>query len=81
MLQTFSENGHTWCTPKFLDRFNYKSKVKNIEGQGVRVHSLACSTLKVEGHVGVLGWGLGWMTSESIIHMNLHKPNNKLLNA
>jgi hypothetical protein len=29
--------------------------------------------------IGILGWGLGQMTSESIIHINLHKPNNKLI--
>jgi 3-dehydroquinate synthetase len=23
---------HSWCTPKFLDRFNYESKVKTSEG-------------------------------------------------
>jgi hypothetical protein len=32
----------------------------------------------VEGHVGALGWGLGRMTSKSIIHIDLHKPNNKV---
>jgi len=30
---------------------------------------LVCNTSGVEGHVGVPGWGLGQMTSESIIHM------------
>ncbi len=29
----------------------------------------------------VLRWGLGQMTSESIIHIDLHKLNNKLVNA
>jgi hypothetical protein len=37
--------------------------------------------LGVEGCVAALGWGLGWVTSESIIHTDLHKPNNKLINA
>jgi len=37
--------------------------------------------LGVEGHVGVSGWGLGRVTSGLIIHMNLHKLNNKLVNA
>jgi hypothetical protein len=30
--------------------------VKIAEGQGVRACSLACSTLGVEGRVGVPGW-------------------------
>jgi hypothetical protein len=36
-----------------------------------------------EGKRGIvaLAWGLGQMTSESIIHIDLHKPNNKLVNA
>jgi hypothetical protein len=55
-------------------------KVKTMEG-GVRACSLACNTLGVGGHVGAPGWGLGRLTSKSIIHMNLHKPNNKLVNA
>jgi hypothetical protein len=31
--------------------------------------------LGVKGHVGALGWGLGRVTSKSIIHTGLHKPN------
>jgi len=70
-----------WCTPKLFHRLNYKSKVKTSEGWRVGVHSLARSTSKgVEGRVGTSGWGLGWMTSRSIIHMDLYKPNNKLVN-
>jgi len=45
------------------------------------VRSLACNTLGVEGRTGALGWGLGRMTNRSIIHKNLHKLNNKLVNA
>jgi hypothetical protein len=45
------------------------------------VHTLSHSTSGVEGHVRALGWGLRRMTSESIIHMNLHRPNNKLVSA
>jgi hypothetical protein len=50
-----------------------------MKGEGVGVHSLIRSTLGVEGRVGALGWGLKQVTSESIIHTNLHKPNNKLV--
>jgi hypothetical protein len=42
---------------------------------------MARSTSGVEGRDGALGWGLGRVTSESIIHTDLHKPNNKLDSA
>jgi hypothetical protein len=56
-------------------------KVKTIEGEEVGACSLARSTLGVEGCARALGWGLGKLTSKSIIHADLHKPNNKLGNA
>jgi len=31
-------------------------KLKTVEREGVRVHSLVRSTLGVEGHAGTLGW-------------------------
>jgi len=31
-------------------------KVKTTEGEGVGTHPLACSTSRVEGRVGDLGW-------------------------
>jgi hypothetical protein len=54
--------------------------VKTTKGWRVQVCSLVCSTLGVEGRVRAPRLGLGRMTSESIIHQNLHKPNNKLVN-
>jgi hypothetical protein len=42
---------------------------------------LACNTLGVKGRARALVWGLGQMTNGSIIHMNLHKPNNTLVSA
>jgi hypothetical protein len=54
-------------------------KVKTTKGEGVGVCSLAHNTLREEGHVGAPGWGLGRRINESIIHTNLHKPNNKLV--
>jgi hypothetical protein len=56
-------------------------KVMTMEGKGVRTHSLAHNTSVVEGHVGVSGWGLGRLRSKSITYTDLHKPNNKLVNA
>jgi hypothetical protein len=35
----------------------------------------------VEGRVKTPRWGLEWVTSGSINHMDLHTPNNKLINA
>jgi hypothetical protein len=35
----------------------------------------------IGGHVEALRWGLGQVTNMSIIHMDLHKPNKKLVNA
>jgi len=56
-------------------------KVKTTEGEGVEAHSSGCSTSGVEGHVGAPGWGLGRLIIMSIIHIDLHKPNNKLVSV
>jgi hypothetical protein len=56
-------------------------KVKTTEGKGVGACFFACNILGVEGHVGVLGWGLGRLTSKFITHTDLHKPNDKLVSA
>jgi len=56
-------------------------KVKTTEGQGIEPRSLACSTSGIAGCARALGWGLRRVTSGSIIHMDLHKPNNKLVSA
>jgi hypothetical protein len=55
--------------------------VKTTKGEKIRAHSLICNTSRVEGGVGALGWGLRKLISKSIIHTELHKPNNKLVNA
>jgi hypothetical protein len=47
----------------------------------VGVHSIACDISKVEGCAGILGWGLRRETSESIIYIDLHKLNYKLVSA
>jgi hypothetical protein len=56
-------------------------KVKTIKGQGIKAHSLAHNISGVDGRAGALGWELRQVTSGSIIHMDLHKPNNKLVSA
>jgi hypothetical protein len=45
------------------------------------VRSLVHSTSRVDRRAGVSRWGLGQMTSKSIIHTNLHELNKKLVSA
>jgi hypothetical protein len=66
--------------PKLPDGFNCESKDENIRrrrGWG----SLTRNISGVEGCAGAPGCGLERLTSKSITHMDLHKPNNKLVNA
>jgi len=56
-------------------------KMKTVERKGVETHSLAHNTSGGEGCVKAPGWGLGKLTSNLITHMDLHKPNNKLVSA
>jgi hypothetical protein len=56
-------------------------QVKIAEREGVGTRSLACSTSGVEGRAKAPRWGLGRLTSNSITHTNLHKPNNKLVSV
>ncbi len=65
--------------PSSLINLVASPKVKTTKGKGVEARSMVHNTSRVEGHVGALRWGLGRLTSNSIIHMNLHKPNNKLI--
>jgi hypothetical protein len=74
-----------WRTPKLLDRLNYESKGEN---SGRRRNWGTLPSLQhygggggVEGRARVMGCGLRQVTSKSIIHTNLHKPNNKLVSA
>jgi tRNA U55 pseudouridine synthase TruB len=67
--------------PQSLKDSNASLKVKTTEKKGVEVRSLARNISRVKGCVGTLGWGLGRVTSKSIIQTDLHKPNNKLVNA
>ncbi len=70
----------TWCTFELLDWLNCESKDEDNKSRSGG-HSLACSTSKVEGHVQAPGWGLRRLTSKSITHTNLYKPNDKLVSA
>jgi hypothetical protein len=72
---------YTWHTPKLFNKHNYESKGKTIKEKRIGVRSLVCSTLGIKECVEVPRWGLRWLTSKSIIHTNLHKPNNKLVSV
>ncbi len=73
-------NNILFNTPHSLKNSNASLKVKTTE-KGIGVCSIVCNTSGIEGCARAPGWGLKRMTSESIIHTNLHKPNNKLVNA
>ncbi len=70
-----------WHTPNSLIDSIVSPKIKTMEGYWIGICFLACNTLGVKGHAEVPGWGLRQMTKKSIIHTNLHKPNNKFVNA
>ncbi len=56
-------------------------KVITMEGKKVGAHSLVHNTLGVKGHVRTSKWNLWGLTNKSIIRLDLHKPNIKLVNA
>ncbi len=63
-----------------LNNSNVSLKMKTTEKR-IEVRSLTRSLLGVKGHARAPGWRLEQVTSGSIIHMELHKLNNKLVNA
>jgi hypothetical protein len=54
--------------------------MKTIE-EGVGAHSFTHNTLGVRRACWSFGIETKKMTSVSIIHINIHKPNKKLINA
>jgi hypothetical protein len=71
----------SWCTPKLLDGLNYESKGEN---NGRKRSWDALPSSRHFGRRGACwssGMGLRQTTSDSIIHLDLHKPNNKLISA
>jgi len=56
-------------------------KVKTTKGEGVGEPSLTCNILRVEELVGAPELGLKRLTSNSITHTDMHKPNNELVNT
>jgi hypothetical protein len=80
-MEGFVEIWFSDTPPNSLKDSNVSPKVKIMEKEIVRVQFLARSTLGVKGMSEALGWGLGRVISESIIHIDLHKPNNNFVNA
>jgi hypothetical protein len=68
-------------SPHSLKDSNANLKVKTTKEERFGAHSLVCSISKIERHAGALGWGLRGVTSGSILHTDLHKPNNKLVSV
>ncbi len=68
-----------WCTPKCESQSENNEKHKN------KVCSFIHNTFGggggVKGCAKASRWGLGRITSKSIIHIDLHKLNNKLVDA
>jgi hypothetical protein len=70
-----------WHTPKLFNGLNYKSKG---EDNGRKRSWSALPNLqhfKGKRACWNSGMGLGRLTSTSLTHTDLHKPNNKLVNA
>ncbi len=65
--------------PLSLKDSNVSLKVKTTKEKGIKVWSLTCNTLGVEGCAGVPKWGLGRMIRGSIIHKDLHKQKTNML--
>jgi hypothetical protein len=55
--------------------------MKTTEEEKVGICSLAHNISGVEEQARASGWGLRGVTSKSIVHMNLYKPNNKLVSV
>ncbi len=67
--------------PNSLTNSNVNLKVKTMEEKIIGLCFLAHNISRVERCARVLGWGLGQMTSGSFIHIDIQKPNNKLVSA
>ncbi len=67
--------------PHSLKNSNVNPKMETTKEERVGVCSLTRNTSRVKGCAKASKWGLRQMTSESIIHMNLHRTNNKLISV
>ncbi len=67
--------------PKLLDGLNYKSKGENNGRRKSWGALFNLQHFRGRGACWNFEMGLGQATSGSIIHVDLHKPNNKLVSA
>jgi hypothetical protein len=67
--------------PSSLMDSNVSPKVKTTEGERVGECSLPHNISEVEWCARALRWGLRRLTSNSITHTDMHKPNCKLVSA
>jgi hypothetical protein len=72
---------HNWRTPKLLDGLNCESK--GDDNGKKRSWGALPGSQHFRGRMACwsFGMGLGKMISNLITHMNLHKPNNKLVSV
>jgi hypothetical protein len=67
--------------PKLFDGFNYEFKSGNNGKKRSWGALLGSQHFRGRGAYWSFEMGLGRLTSTSLIHMDLHKPNNKLVSA
>jgi len=70
-----------WRTPKLLDGFNYEPKGEDIGRRKSWGVLLGSQHFKGRGVCWSSEMGLRKLISNSLTHINLHKPNNKLVSA
>jgi hypothetical protein len=70
-----------WHTPKFLDGLNYEFEGENIIKKRSWNALRNSQHFRDRGACWSFGMRLGRVTSKSIIHMDMHKLNNKLVTA
>jgi hypothetical protein len=69
------------ATLKLLDGLSCESKEEDNGRRKNWGALLGLSHFEGKGACWSSGMGLGRLTSKSLTHTNLHKPNNKLVNA
>ncbi len=75
-------HGKKWHTPKLLDGLNCEFKGEdNGRKKKTLGHVLGLQHFRGRGACYNFGMGLRRLISNSLTHMNLHKPNNKLVSA
>jgi hypothetical protein len=68
-------------TFKLLERFKCESQNEDNGRKRSWGMSLTLNTFGVRRCVGAPRWGLRKVINKLIIHIDLHKPNNKLVNV